>query len=123
MNQGRIGEIHRPIMISSHQTVELRHISVIDRSQSYRPGTQEPPRCRYFPAVIAYQMKQLGQYGRRSCQRQGESGEGFDTRRMPTIVSIEQGENRACINETVGEHVCQQVACGPQRGLVQRGEG
>ncbi len=123
VNQGRIGEIHRPIMISSHQAVQLRHVGVIDRSQSYRSGTQELPGRRHFSAVIAYQMKQLGQYRDRSCQRQGESRESFGTRPMPTIVSIEQSENRACINETVGEHVDWQVACGSQRGLVQSGGG
>jgi len=36
MNQCRIGEIHRPIMITSHQFLQLGHISIDNRRYRYR---------------------------------------------------------------------------------------
>ena len=111
-DQRRICEIHRPIAISSHKGVECWKIFHGNWGKGDCAGTNELP-CRIdFSMVVSNQVKHLGEHRFRSQEGKTELLVSRDTRVVPTVVSIQQRQYGACIDESVSGHDAVAAAFG-----------
>ncbi len=109
MNQCRIGEIHRPIVIPSHGLVQSGHIGVGNRSQRYCTRSQESSCGCDITAVVTEQMKQLSKYRSRGSPRYTLKRRGANAsvllrrcRSDAHPATLAQGNRGAC--PTAGSH-------------------
>src|SRR5882724_4309345 len=121
VDERRVGKVHRPVVVARHQRVEMRGVGIVDARDGHGPGADEPPRgCDLGPAVADH-VEQLREDSRRGREGKWEARERRDARPVPSIVAVEQGENRPGVDQAASEHGASRGARAPSAAPAPRG--
>lgn len=104
MHERRIRDIHWPIAILPHESIEVGEIGVRDGKDRDGARANEGPRGLHVARVVAQQMKELCQ-NRAGCrERKPEVAEGIAASRVPWIVTVEARQEGARVGQRPNVH-------------------
>src|ERR1035441_1576988 len=101
MDQRGVGKIHRTVPVARHQSLQLGQIGVVDFAENDRSRTNELPRRLHLVARISYQVEDFSEYCLGGQQGQSQLAKGVHASAVPAVASVEQRQNRACIDQTM----------------------